>query len=124
MTSGQVDSLTFTQLSKLDLAPKHPLSASFNNVMIPSVEQFVAECLNLKLKIIIDLKTWDRPDETINLILSLHDKFPTLKTNSIITSFFPLKRIIKNKRKDQPNPLIATLPRASVRHAERRIWGV
>jgi len=105
MTSGQVDSLTFTQLSKLDLAPKHPLSASFNNVMIPSVEQFVAECLNLKLKIIIDLKTWDRPDETINLILSLHDKFPTLKTNSIITSFFP--NLLYKLRSSDPNIVIA-----------------
>ena len=109
MTSGQVDSLTFTQLSKLDLAPKHPLSASFNNVMIPSVEQFVAECLNLKLKIIIDLKTWDRPDETINLILSLHDKFPTLKTNSIITSFFP--NILYKLCSSDPNMVIAVATR-------------
>ena len=89
LASGQVNSLTYTQLSKLDLAPRHPLSASFNNVKIPSVEEFVAECISLDLKMIIDLKTWELPDETVNLILSLHKQFPTLKTNSIITSFFP-----------------------------------
>ena len=79
MASGQVNSLTYTQLTKLDLAPKHPLSASFNNAKIPSVEQFVAECLSLNLKMIIDLKTWNLPDDTVSLILSLHTKFPTLK---------------------------------------------
>jgi len=87
--SGPVNSLTYTQLSKLDLATKHPLSASFNNVRIPSVEEFVAECVKLDLKMIIDLKTWELPEETVNLILSLRKQFPTLKTNSIITSFFP-----------------------------------
>ena len=89
MTSGKVNSLTYSQLTMLDLAPKHPLSAKFNNVRIVSVEQFVAECLSLNLKMIIDLKTWDLPYETVSLILSLHTRFPTLKTNSIITSFFP-----------------------------------
>ena len=89
LASGQVNSLTYTQLSKLDLAPRHPLSASYNNVKIPSVEEFVSECISLDLKMIIDLKTWELPDETVNLILSLHKQFPTLKTNSIITSFFP-----------------------------------
>jgi len=87
--SGPVNSLTYTQLTKLDLATKHPLSASFNNVRIPRVEDFVSECISLNLKMIIDLKTWDLPDETVNLILSLHKKFPALKKNSIITSFFP-----------------------------------
>jgi glycerophosphoinositol glycerophosphodiesterase len=109
MTSGQVNSLTYTQLTKLDLAPKHPLSASFNNVRIPSVEQFVAECLSLNLKIIIDLKNWDLPDETVNLILSLNTKFPTLKTNSIITSFFP--NLLYKLRSSDPHILTAVSTR-------------
>ena len=89
MTSGQVNSFTYTQLVELDLATKHPLSDSFDNVKIVSVKQFVAECVNLNLKMIIDLKTWELPDETVDLIISLHEQFPTLKTNSIITSFYP-----------------------------------
>eukprot|EP00092_Neocalanus_flemingeri_P008425 GFUD01009081.1.p1 GENE.GFUD01009081.1~~GFUD01009081.1.p1 ORF type:complete len:378 (-),score=154.50 GFUD01009081.1:210-1271(-) len=109
MTSGQVNSLTYTQLTKLDLAPKHPLSASYNHVRIPSVEQFVAECLKLDLKIIIDLKTWDLPDETVNLILSLHSKFPTLKTNSIVTSFFP--NLLYKLRSSDPNIVVAVSTR-------------
>ena len=49
----------------------------------------MAECVNLTLKMIIDLKTWKLPDKTVNFIISLHKQFPTLKTNFIITSFYP-----------------------------------
>ena len=109
LAGGQVNSLTYTQLTKLDLAPKHPLSASFSNAKIPSVEQFVAECLSLNLKMIIDLKTWDLPDETVNLILSLHKKFPTLKSKSIITSFFPT--LLHKLRSSDPQILKAVSTR-------------
>ena len=109
LASGQVNSLTYTQLTKLDLATKHPLSASFNNVNIASVEQFVAECIRLNLKMIIDLKTWELPDETVNLILSLHKQFPTLKTNSIITSFFP--NLLYRLRSSDPQIIAAVSTR-------------
>jgi len=103
--SGPVNSFTSSQLSKLDLATKHPLSASFNNVRIPSVEEFVAECVKLDLKMIIDLKTWELPEETVNLILSLHKQFPTLKTNSIITSFYP--KLLYKLRSSDPSIVTA-----------------
>ena len=107
--SGKVNSLTYTQLTKLDLATKHPLSASFNNVRIPSVEQFIAECLNLNLNIIIDLKTYDLSDETVNLIFSLYAKFPTLKANSFITSFFP--HLLYKLRSSEPTIVTAVSTR-------------
>jgi len=109
MTSGKVNSLTFTQLTKLDLAPKHPLSASFNNVRIPSVGDFVAECVRLNMKMIIDLKTWELPDETVNLILSLHKEFPTLKSNSVVTSFFP--NLLYKLRSSDPEIVLAVSTR-------------
>ena len=87
--TGKVNSLTYAQLAELDLSTKHLLSDRFENVKIPRAEQFVAECISLNLKMIIDLKTWELPVETVNLIISLHKQFPTLKTNSIITSFYP-----------------------------------
>ena len=42
---------SFFQLSKLDLAIKHPLSANYKGVRIPKVEDFVAECLRLNMKV-------------------------------------------------------------------------
>ena len=112
MTSGQVDSLTYTQLAELDLAHKHPFSASFNNVKIISVKQFVAECVDLSLKMIIDLKTWELPDETVNLIISLPKQFPTLKTTSIITSFYP--NLLYKLRSSDPQFLTAISTRPNL----------
>jgi len=86
---GAVTSLTFSQLSKLDLAIKHPLSANYNGVRIPKVEDFVAECLRLNMKVIIDLKSWESPEETVNLISSLYRQMPKLRTSALVTSFFP-----------------------------------
>ena len=57
LASGQVNSLTYTQLTELDLAPRNPLSARFDNVRFVSVEQFMAECIGINLKMNIDLKT-------------------------------------------------------------------
>jgi len=86
---GAVTSLTFSQLSKLDLAIKHPLSANYKGVRIPKVEDFVAECLRLNMKVIIDLKSWESPEETVNLISSLYRQMPALRTSALVTSFFP-----------------------------------
>ena len=57
LAGGQVNSLTYTQLTELDLALRNPLSARFDNVRFVSVEQFMAECMSINLKMNIDLKT-------------------------------------------------------------------
>jgi len=87
--SGLISETSFTSLSKLDLSVKHPLSSSFSGVNIPTVEQFVSEALRLDLKMIIDLKTFERPEETVELILSLFAKHPALRTKALVSSFFP-----------------------------------
>lgn len=87
--SGDIESFSLAQLCSLDLASKHPLSGSFSNCKIPTVDQFVAECLRLDIKMIIDLKTYDQPEETVGLLVSLYTKYPTLKDNSFVTSFYP-----------------------------------
>merc|ERR1712181_131071 len=96
---GPVTSLTFSQLSKLDLAPKHLLSANYKGVRIPKVEDFVAECLRLDMKVIIDLKSWESPEETVSLISSLYRQMPKLRTNALVTSFFPVVLSIRRHRR-------------------------
>ena len=49
----------------------------------------MAECLKHNMKVIIDLKSWESPDETINLVTSLYKQMPALRTSALVTSFFP-----------------------------------
>lgn len=49
----------------------------------------MAECLRLNMKVIIDLKSWESPEETVNLVSSLYRQMPALRTNALVTSFFP-----------------------------------
>jgi len=88
-STGWVNKTPYSALSQLDLGTRHPLSASFQGVQIPKVDEFVAECLRHDLRIIIDLKSWEIPDETITLILDLYRQHPVLRTRAMITSFFP-----------------------------------
>ena len=87
--SGPVSSFSVAQLSALNLATKFNKPEKFSNVRIATVEEFVAECIRLNMKVIIDLKTYTQPRETIALLTYLYSKHPTLKHNSIVTSFFP-----------------------------------
>jgi glycerophosphoinositol glycerophosphodiesterase len=87
--SGPIADTTFSQLGRLDLATRHPLAASFQGVRIPTVKAFVAEVLRLNMKLVIDLKTYQRPDETVALVRSLYQDLPALRTNALVTSFFP-----------------------------------
>jgi len=107
--SGPITQVTFSQLNKLDLAVKHPLSANFNGVRIPKVEDFVAECLKHKMKVIIDLKTWESPEETLALVTSLYEKMPELKTNALVTSFFP--HLLYKLRSSNPDILCSVSTR-------------
>jgi len=87
--SGPIEDFTMEQLSKLDLSVKHPKSDKFSVARIPRVDQFVEECLKHNIKMIIGLKTYTMPEETVGLLTSLYSKYPTLKRNSFVTSFFP-----------------------------------
>ena len=41
------------------------------------------------MKVIIDLKSWESPEETVTLVTSLYSQMPALRTNALVTSFFP-----------------------------------
>ena len=82
---GLITDLTFSELSALNIFnPAGGLTAK-----IPKVEKFVGECLRHNIKMIIDLKTYQETEKTVDLLMSLYQQFPTLKENSIVTSFFP-----------------------------------
>ena len=87
---GKIASISHSNLKKLNLATKHPLGSEFpGHVAVPDLEDFVAECLKLNMKMIIDLKTWESVEETSKVILELYAKFPGMRTMAIVTSFFP-----------------------------------
>jgi len=85
--TGNITNLPFSSLKKLDLSVKHPLGAGFSG--IPKLDDFVEECLRLKLKMIIDLKTYNVPEETTATVLDLYKRFPSMKSCTMVTSFFP-----------------------------------
>lgn len=88
--SGPVDNYTLGRLQLLNLATKHPLSDNFpEHVAVPTLEEFVGEAVSLGMKMMIDLKTYDKPEETAAVILGLYNKFPSMRTSTIVTSFFP-----------------------------------
>lgn len=101
--TGRITSFTHTNLRKLNLATKHPLGASYNFVAIPNLEDFVKECLSLKMKMIIDLKTYDTADETTTVIVDLYKKYPSMKSCTLVTSFFP--QILYKLRRQNPDIL-------------------
>ena len=111
-TTGDINSFSLSQLAELDLASKHPLSENFSNVRIPTVDQFIAECLRLNMKIIIDLKSYDLPEETVSLLTSLYTKYPDLKDNSLVTSFFPI--LLYRLRSSDPDIVTAVSTRPLV----------
>ena len=88
--TGRIGAWTLGNLQKLCLAAKHPLGSSFPSpVPIPHLEDFVTECLNLKMKMIIDLKTYEIPEETAAVVTGLYQKYPEMRTCTLVTSFFP-----------------------------------
>ena len=97
--TGHISSHTHSNLKKLNLATKHPLGSSFEFSGIPDLEEFVAECMKLNMKMIIDLKTYEVPEETISVILNLYKKFPGMKSCTLVTSFFP-HLLYQLRRKD------------------------
>ena len=74
-------------MKQLDVAAHHPLRDG--PCRVPTLEEYVAECLKLDLKMIIDLKTYMAPEATARVILELFSKYPELHTKAMVSSFFP-----------------------------------
>ena len=86
---GRIADMTLSQVKKLDLAAKHPLKDQFTPCRIPTLEDFVQECLKLDLKMIIDLKILRSYEMTVDLITGLYQKYPQLYHSAMTSSFMP-----------------------------------
>ncbi len=84
--TGRIGGWTLGSLQQLCLAAKHPLGSSFPApVRIPHLEDFVRECLRLNMKMIIDLKTYEIPEETARVVTGLYQKLPEMRTCTVVT---------------------------------------
>ena len=77
-SSSKYDKFPNFQLRKLDAAHNHVLKQDFSPERIPTVEDFVSKCLELDLKMIIDLKSWKIPEKTVEFVCDLYTKKPEL----------------------------------------------
>ncbi len=62
---------------------------TFSPTRIPTLDEFVDECLELDLNMMIDLKTWRRPGRTADLVCGLFRARPSLYSKALVTTFFP-----------------------------------
>jgi len=104
--TGRIGAWTLSSLQQLCLAAKHPLGTSFPApVRIPHLEEFVKECLRLKMKMIMDLKTYEIPEETASVVTGLYQKYPEMRTCTLVTrdkmaspQIFPLVILLSYNR--------------------------
>ena len=71
----------------MDVAAHHPLRDG--PCRVPTLEEYVAECLKLDLKMIIDLKTIGSAERVADVICDLYKKNPRLYANAMTSSFHP-----------------------------------
>lgn len=86
---GEINQMSLEQVKKLDIASQHILKDSFSPERVPTLEEFVKECLALNVKMIIDLKTFLQPEQTTKQILELFKKHPGLHSKAMVSSFWP-----------------------------------
>ena len=101
--SGLIVDYTFSQLQQLFLVDPGPFHLSHSK--IATVDQFVGECLANNVRMIIDLKTYMNPTETVQLMRELYRRYPSLIHNSIVTSFFP--NLLYKLRQSDPSIVTA-----------------
>ena len=105
--SGSINKMTWKEIQKLQVKNKIFSSDLLEGspdkkavYKIPKVTDFVSECLKLNMKMIIDLKSYDRPDLCVNLINELYAQHPSLYEHALVSSFFP--NIIYSIRSGDP----------------------
>lgn len=77
------------QLKKLDLAEKHVLKDQYTPTRIPTLEEYIDECLALDMKMIIDLKTIGTAEKTAEMIIDFFKRKPRMYENALASSFYP-----------------------------------
>ena len=104
--SGKITQITFAELRKLNATPRdHLFKEDFPEEKVPTVDEFVDLCLELDLKMIIDVKTWTQPELTSKVILDLFKKRPEMYSKAIVSSFFP--HLVYLIRRNDPKVIAA-----------------
>ncbi len=85
----RIDQLTLEEVRKVDIAERHVLRDEFTPTRIPTLADFVAECLKHDLRMVIDLKTYLAPEATAKIILELFQRHADLHSKAMVSSFWP-----------------------------------
>ncbi|XP_071476411.1 glycerophosphodiester phosphodiesterase 1-like [Diadema antillarum] len=87
--SGRISQLMWEDVRQLNAAAKFSSSrkSQFAYESIPTLDEAIQECLNLKLKIFLDVKAYSR--QMIDELVRLYKKYPDLYDNAMVCSFFP-----------------------------------
>ncbi|KAK8777409.1 hypothetical protein V5799_029243 [Amblyomma americanum] len=84
---GSLASVTFEASRRLDASCKHPLSDKFKGERVPILEEGVKECLQLGLRLIIDVKEYGH--RAVKVVDDLFRQRPVLYKRTLVAAFYP-----------------------------------
>lgn len=87
--SGKLSHMTLAEVRRLDASAKHPHKDKYPNEKIPTLEEAVVLCLDLQLKMFIDVKDSSSIQKTIEILRHLYAVHPQMYTNAVVCSFHP-----------------------------------
>lgn len=85
--SSKLTELIAFQIQGLDASVSHLYSDLYKNEKVPTFDEAVKGALDLGLKLILDIKEYD--DRALNYLVQLFEKYPNLKDEAIVSSFYP-----------------------------------
>nr|XP_054762837.1 glycerophosphodiester phosphodiesterase 1-like [Lytechinus pictus] len=87
--SGFVGEMMWSEVRQLNAAAKFSSSSrsKVSYEAVPTLDEAVQECLNLKLRIFFDVKAYSK--QMVDELIKLYQKYPDLYNTSMICSFFP-----------------------------------
>ena len=95
---GPIENFTYEELSKLDLGEKFPIKGKYKNERIPLLTEVINLCLELELKMIIDIKS-GMDIRVASSIIEVYEKYPELYREAAVTTFYPyLLYMIRSKK--------------------------
>ncbi|XP_023725053.1 glycerophosphodiester phosphodiesterase 1 isoform X3 [Cryptotermes secundus] len=85
--TGRINSMTWEEVKQLDISEKHPMRHKYGGERIPLFEDVVKECLDLGLRMFIDLKGDDL--KMVSVVHNAYKNHKEMYTRAIVSSFNP-----------------------------------
>ncbi|CAN7995813.1 unnamed protein product, partial [Ixodes hexagonus] len=85
--SGVLSAMPFEDVRRLDASSKHPFAHKYGGEKVPTLDEGVAEALQLGLRLIFDVKEHDH--RAVVVVDDLFRKHPELYERAMVASFFP-----------------------------------